>query len=99
MELLRSVKRLAWDDWNIEHVWEQHAMTREEVESVGFGDDASAEEPYKGRVLVIGPGADTRLYTVIIGAVPNFPGVFYAFSARVASRQERRRYRTAQGIR
>lgn len=97
--MLRSVKRLAWDDWNIEHVWEQHAMTREEVETVIFGGHAIAEETYKGRLLVIGPGSDARLYTVIIGSVPNFPGIFYAFSARVASRQERRRYHAAQGIR
>lgn len=97
--MLRSIKRLAWDDWNIEHVWKQHAMTRKEVESVVFGDDAIAEETYKGRVLIIGPGSDSRLYTVIIGAVPNSPGVFYAFSARVASRQERRRFHAAQEIR
>ena len=37
------------------------------------------------------------MLAVVIGPVPEQPGLYYTFSARPASRQERRRYDEAVG--
>ena len=95
MEIRRSVETLAWDDWNISHIAERHGISQEDVEAVIRGN-AIAEKTYKNKILVIGPDADGRLLAVIIREVPKSPGVFYPFSARVASRKERRRYDASQ---
>ena len=95
MEILRSVEALAWDEWNIQHLWERHEISQSDVEAVIRGN-AIVETTYKNRFLVIGPDPSGRLLVVVIGKVPKSRGVFYPFSARVASRQERRRYDVSQ---
>lgn len=84
------IERLVWDDWNRDHLM-KHAVTPEEAE------EASAGEPvfhatYKGRLLVIGPTGTGRMLAVVIGPVPDQPDAYYVFSARPASRKERRSY-------
>jgi uncharacterized DUF497 family protein len=86
-----EVERLAWDDWNTAHV-ATHGVTRDEVEEAVAGETI-ARATYKNRILVLGPTRAGRMLAVVIGPVPNEPGAYYTFSARPASRQERRYYR------
>jgi uncharacterized DUF497 family protein len=93
-----DIQRLVWDKWNEEHI-SKHGLTRPEVDHVCYGRPIKYKESYKDRVLVIGRGADDRLITVVVGAVPDEPvGVFYPFSARPADRKERAFYANARRI-
>ena len=87
----RLIERLAWDAWNVDHI-AKHGITRDEVEEAVAGETV-ARETYKGRVLVLGPARSGRILAVVIGPVPGEPGAYYTFSARAASRAERRYYR------
>lgn len=89
------IDRLAWDDWNREHI-AKHAVTPEEVEQVARGDPA-VRETYKNRLQVIGPTRAGRMLAAVIGPVPDAPGTYYTFSARPASRQERRYHDQQKG--
>jgi uncharacterized DUF497 family protein len=89
------VDRLVWDDWNRHHV-ARHAVLPEEAEEVVAGEPV-VRATYKQRLLFIGPTLARRMLTVVMGPVPNAPGVYYVFSARPASRQERRYYEQQQG--
>ena len=86
-----EVERLDWDGWNTEHI-AKHGITREQVEEAIAGDTV-ARATRKNRVLVLGPTQAGRLLAVVLGPVPDEPGAYYTFSARPASRQERRYYR------
>jgi uncharacterized DUF497 family protein len=86
-----EVDRLDWDEWNTAHI-ATHGVTREQVEEAVAGETI-ARATHKNRFLVLGPTQAGRLLAVVIGPVPNQPGVYYTFSARPASRQERRYYR------
>lgn len=89
------VDRLVWDAWNVDHI-AKHGVTPDDVEAAIAGDTV-ARETYKGRLLVLGPTRAGRLLAVVIGPVPDEPGAYYTFSARAASRAERRHYRAQQG--
>ena len=89
------IDRLHWDDWNRDHI-AKHAVRPEEAEEVVAGDPIYRES-YKNRLAVTGPTVAGRMLTVIVGAVPHEPTVFYVFSARPASRQERGEYRQQKG--
>ena len=82
--------RLVWDEWNIEHA-AKYGVAIEEIESV-FSSEPIATESYKSRLLLIGMSSLGRMVAVVVGYVPNAPNVGYVFSARPASRRERRRY-------
>ncbi|HET7034369.1 MAG TPA: BrnT family toxin [Thermomicrobiaceae bacterium] len=84
------IDRLVWDDWNRDHI-AKHEVTPREAEEVVAGD-AMFQASYKQRFVVTGPTLAARMLTVIIGPVPRETGSFYVFSARPASRQERRAY-------
>lgn len=86
---------LDWDDWNQEHI-AKHGVTQQDVEEVVAGDPA-VRETYKNRLQLIGPTRTGSMLTVITGPVPNKPGWYCAFSARPASRSERRFYRGQRG--
>jgi uncharacterized DUF497 family protein len=81
----RSPRR---DDWNLEHIT-THAVTPTEVAEVAAGKSV-ARETYKGRVQLIGPTLAGRMLAIIVGPVPTRPEIYYVFSARPASRKERR---------
>ncbi|MGH2617309.1 MAG: BrnT family toxin [Thermomicrobiales bacterium] len=85
-----EIERLDWDEWNSEHL-AKHGVTREEVEDA-IKADTVARATYKERFLVLGPTRAGRILAVVIGPVPGQPGAFYTFSARPASRTERRHY-------
>ena len=56
-----------------------------------------ALETDKGRVKLIGRDRRGRVLTVVVGPVPGKRNVYYAFSARPASRKERRYYQEQKG--
>ena len=95
VEELPEINRLVWDDWNRDHI-AKHGITPGEVEEA-IGGDTSARATYKRRLLVLGPNLAGRLPAVVIGPVPDEPGDYYTFSARPASRQERRFFREQKG--
>lgn len=90
MERFRPVI-LHWDSWNIHHIWERHQVTPRQVEEV-FAGVPYALPSYRERLLVIGPAADGEVMAVVIGPSEIGPGVYYVYSARKASRKERREY-------
>jgi uncharacterized DUF497 family protein len=85
-----EIERLVWDVWNTEHI-ATHAVARNEVEEA-VSSDTVARATYKNRFLVLGWTRSGRLLAVVIGPVPGQPGAYYTFSARPASRSERRFY-------
>ena len=89
------VGRLYWDDWNLEHI-AKHAVLPEEAEEVVIGY-ATVQKTYKQRFQFVGPTVEGRMLSVIVGAVPDHIGGYYVFSARPASRKERREYKAAKG--
>ena len=82
------IDRLAWDDWNRVHVRE-HGVTIDEVEEM-IARRPAGRATYKGRTLLVGPTSAGRMLAVAVGPVPREEGAFYVFSARPASRKERR---------
>jgi uncharacterized DUF497 family protein len=89
------IDRLVWDDWNRDHIV-KHGVTPTEAEEV-VGKKAIYRQSRKNRLVVTGPTDVGRMLTVVVGPVPNQPGLFYVFSARPASRQERREHRQERG--
>lgn len=87
------VRRLRWDAWNVAHI-ARHEVTPEEAEEVCHGAPLLSET-YKGRIRVVGPTPGGRMLTIILA--PEGEGVFYAVTARPASRKERRRYEQQMG--
>lgn len=84
-----GIKELVWDDWNREHIG-KHDVTTEEAQAAVFSE-AVVTPTYKDRFQVIGPTSSGRVLSVIVGQVPGKPGRYYVFSARPASRKERRK--------
>jgi hypothetical protein len=91
-----EIEWLVWDEWNLSHIWERHAMRPETVEAVCYGDPVELRG-YKGRIILIGPAIGEQMFTVVVGPVPGQPGAYYTFSARPASRKERRYYFDEKG--
>ena len=91
-----DVERLDWDEWNRTHI-ARHNVTPDETEQVCFGAPVFREAS-KGRVMAIGPTDGGRMLTIVLGENPREAGTYYAFTARPASRQERRRYAEAKGV-
>jgi uncharacterized DUF497 family protein len=89
-----EIEHLVWDVWNTEHI-ATHAVTRNDVEEAVRGETV-ARATYKNRFLVLGPSRG-RLLAVVIGLVPDQPGAYYTFSARPASKSERRYYQDVKG--
>lgn len=90
------IERLIWDDWNRGHI-AKHAVTPGEAEEVVVGDPV-VRESYKSRLLILGPTFIGRILAVVAGPVPGEPGSYYVFSARPASRKERRYYHQQRGV-
>jgi uncharacterized DUF497 family protein len=83
-----TVRRLVWDEWNVEHI-ARHEVTPEEVEQVCQGEPMTSET-YSDRLRVVGPTDASRMLTVILA--PEGKGVYYPVTGRPASRKERRLY-------
>jgi uncharacterized protein len=82
------IDRLDWDAWNLEHI-RKHGVTRDEVE-VAVGARLLINPTYKERFVIIGSTLAGRVLSVVVGEVPGTPHAYYVFSARPASRRERR---------
>jgi uncharacterized DUF497 family protein len=90
------VRRLEWDEWNLEHVV-KHGVTPSEVEEACHGHPLEFRRSYKNRLIVIGTTENGRIISVVLGQVPDAaPGVYYVFTARPPDRKERRFYEQAQ---
>lgn len=87
MTIRLHIDRLYWDDWNREHI-AKHQVVPEEVEEV-VASHPVVRGTYKQRFQLLGPTLSGRMLSVIVGAVPAEPGVYYVISARPASRKER----------
>lgn len=95
--MVTGIEWLVWDEWNLRHIWERHGLRPETVEDVCYGDPVELSGK-KGRTVLIGPAQGGGIFTVVIGPVPGQPGAYYTFSARPASRKERRYYHEEKGI-
>ena len=89
------IDRLHWDAWNRDHI-AKHQVLPEEAEEVAAVEPV-VRATYKGRFQLIGPTLAGRMLTVIVGPVPTQVAVYYVFSARPASRPERRYYEEQKG--
>jgi uncharacterized DUF497 family protein len=89
------IDHLYWDEWNRHHI-AKHQVLPEEAEEIAASDPV-VRETYKQRFQLLGPTLSGRMLSVVVGAVPNQAGVFYVFSARPASRSERRYYDQQKG--
>jgi uncharacterized DUF497 family protein len=90
-----SIDRLLWDEWNRDHI-AKHAVLPEEAEEVIAGF-SRVSETYKQRLQFVGPTVAGRMLSIVVGAVPDRPGVYYVFSARPARRKEREAYEQTKG--
>jgi uncharacterized DUF497 family protein len=98
MEPPFDIESLNWDDWNITHIRDRHGMSRGDVEAVLQSEASVAHATYKDRILELGPAPAGRALAVVIGADPDDSTAFYIFSARPASRKERRYYEEQQEL-
>ena len=89
-----GIASLAWDDWNLVHIT-KHEVSPDEVEEVVFSA-AVVFPTYKNRHKLVGLTSSGRVLSVVIGQVPGEPYVYYVFSARPASRKERREHARSQ---
>ena len=90
-----SLDRLHWDEWNRDHI-AKHAVMPEEAEEVIAGLPV-VSETYKQRLQLVGPTLAGRMLSIVVGAVPGRPGIYYVFCARPASRKERAMYEQSKG--
>jgi hypothetical protein len=81
-----SIDRLLWDEWNRDHI-AKHAVLPEEAEEVIAGF-SRVSETYKQRLQFVGPTVAGRMLSIVVGAVPDRPGVKSA--ERMNKRKEAR---------
>ncbi len=84
------IDQLEWDEWNLDHI-QKHGVTVTEVAEVPISD-AMYQTTYKNRIMVTGPTSSGRMLTIVVGESPYQRYHWYVFSARPASRTERRDY-------
>jgi uncharacterized DUF497 family protein len=85
-----KIRSLFWDDWNRDHST-KHGISIAEIEALLTGS-VFGRETYKDRYQILRANEDGRVRSIVVGAVPNQPDTWYVFSARPASRRERRRH-------
>jgi uncharacterized DUF497 family protein len=90
-----NIDRLECHDWNREHI-AKHAVVPGEVEEV-VASSHHTRATYKARYQLLGYTLSGRMLSVIVGPVPGKDDVWYVFSARPASRKERRLYAALTG--
>lgn len=87
---MKVIRKLLWDEWNVEHI-ARHDVTREEVEQACQGRLA-IRETYSGRFMAIGTTKAGRILAIILHPKPET--AFYVVTARTADRKERRIYQS-----
>lgn len=88
------VKRLVWDEWNIEHI-ARHRVSPREAEEVCRDNKYIVRESYRDRLMLIGPTLTERILVVVVAPKPN--GGHYVVTARPADRKECRLYQLEKG--
>lgn len=89
------IKRLIWDDWNVEHI-ARHGVSPQEVEEVCHGEYISFKS-YDQRFQIIGSTNSERILTIILDPEPE-EGVYYVVTAHTASRKDRKLYQKEEGV-
>jgi uncharacterized DUF497 family protein len=79
---------LEWDSWNLEHVTKHDVTVAEILEALD--NVVEGKQSYKGRFQVVGTTDRGKVLSIIIGPNPEHPTIWYVFSARPASRRERK---------
>lgn len=82
------IKKLIWDEWNINHI-ARHDVSKEEVEEV-FEDKHLFERGRDGTYQITGQTAVGRYLTIVL--VPRRNG-FYPVTARDSDDKERKRFK------
>lgn len=81
-----TVKKLVWDNWNLNHI-QKHKVTREEIEK-GVKNFIVHEKAKSGRYALFGR-VKTRILTIIVKREKTT--VYYVVTARDAARKERKK--------
>lgn len=81
-----TVKKLIWDNYNIEHI-KKHKVKPDEIEAVAKSI-IFHKKAKKGRYLIIGR-VGSRILSVIIKRQET--GVYYPVTARDSAKQERKK--------
>ncbi|MBI2086056.1 hypothetical protein HYT74_01820 [Candidatus Daviesbacteria bacterium] len=79
------IRKLIWDDWNVEHI-KKHNVIQSEVEEVAK-NIVTHRKSKLGRYLIIGRSG-SRIISVAISRKEI--GVYYPVTARDSARKERR---------
>jgi len=80
-----KIKRLIWDEWNVEHI-KRHKVRVNEVEEV-CRSAIKVLRAYKERLIILGKTKKGRLLTVVLA--PKVKSQYYVVTARNMSRKER----------
>ena len=59
------VRNLVWDSWNTKHI-ARHHITRDEVETICYGDPIVLRGQQKNRLVLIGVTEGKRIVAVIL---------------------------------
>lgn len=84
-----KIRRLIWDEWNVEHTT-KHGVTREEIEEVCFTKHF-AQRSGRNKMAIWGQTEDGRYLLVILGIEEHSD--YYSVSAREMEEKEKRQYR------
>jgi len=84
-----KIRRLIWDEWNIEHTT-RHGVNQDEIEEVCYLKHVSIKSG-KGKMAVWGQSESGRYLLVIFG-VRKFDD-YYPISAREMGEKEKRNYK------
>ncbi len=88
------IKKLVWDDWNINHI-AQHGVIPEEVEQVG-SSDPMIQQGKKSRLAITGITKAGKMITVILDPEPE-EEVYYVITAYPTNKKYRRIYQQDKG--
>lgn len=84
-----NIKRLRWNEWNIEHI-QRHRISQDEVEEVCYSRHFAVKSG-RSKMALWGQTADGR-YLLVILVVEEY-GDFYPISARDMEEKEKRNYK------
>ncbi len=88
-----EVKKLVWDEFNVEHIG-RHGVTKDEVEEICISEYVTLET-YKFRIMLFGKTRAGRTITVVLALKSE--SVYYPVTARLSSRKERQYYQQQRG--
>lgn len=84
-----KIKRLRWNEWNIEHI-QRHGVNQGEVEEICYSKHFTIKSG-RGKMALWGQ-TDTGRYLLVILVIEEY-GDFYPISAREMEEKEKRNYK------